>query len=1315
MNIHKFRNFQTIIIFCMIYLTQNKVELTENQIFNQFIQKDDTQEYTISIKQEDKLFNLTIDLMIYSGDVIFYNINEEKINNIYTYQTANKISYTNNIASEIKEKDFIDVKVIAKKNSYYSIQYKIIRDNNSFSEYIPVGINYLITIEPILKKDGYFMIKNLSFYKTTTSEEHPFFIYFYSINCDIEVYKYNESGLVSLVKDDYYFYKDIINSTDSINNEQYYNYSAQIFYLEPSIYDKQVCMLYSSIIEFQKEILVSDNVPQKAYFGEKGYIIKYLYAIPNIDDNIGIKFLFNKKAEYNINFNIGDKDIKNINLNKSQQVTIYSNEYKKYCKMNNCFLIVEIKLIDFNETDNPNLEVTIKSMGLVDTYPSYIMKNKIFNDYLNVNNTNYYYTDIGKEFTGEIIINYYRGNGRIYGKIVKKNQNFEEQNKEWRGIYDFPKSYNDSLPYSNYLKKMVYNKDDIENCQEGCFLLLTVENKITSSISENEDNYRKIYFDILIETKDLQDSNPYTILIPLETYVIGNIASEEIEKGSMSFYIFTIPYDADSIVFDFQSEYAILSIKIIKISDKEKYDWKFISRGKPGLYEIKKDILLEKAKKENSIKGIELQLCISAEKTDSIFSTVFALKIHLSKNDIINIHDVNSDQQTLCNLTEFNGKNKNFRCLFVVRYNHNNTLDNLYIYPLFEDLSIEYNIYADLIEEMIYDSNDLEQLKNSIPNKNSEFTTDDKREDILMIDFTNDRNKYVYVSVEADKPGVVKLLTTYSTNDYNTNPNPSTPQLYVLNDKELIFEFNEKDSLMLNFVALFGSAKIYWKDEENITYHIGRNERLSLTSSNIKQKQNDNSKNIIIIENLNEKGFIFYITYYLRSSEIVFDQIFLDNSFKLYYPETDLPITIYKKLDEISNYTNVFININSLEGNKVENSEEIELQLFGWIYEDQSIFNFKSNRELSPQKEKAIKGIYDPAKRVGLLSFKKDDFGEIIDNSNLVVQIDKNENSKIKYNSISLEGIIIQDESLIPITEKVYIHGKLKNGEEKMVHKIKVDKEQPTTVVLFSTNSDKLDFYLSQDKEGKLPIYTKIIQSNGRIISYITSAKFEYIYIIIFQKDKQKVTNDKLTNYAIKYINIYNESSLYLYETPMKVDFSKSKNNYKISMDCIKCDYCNVEYFIKFINREHLINGESFNNIAIVESKGIVKKYDNDTKCKNGKVIIEEKDIKFNVSNIQVIGHIFNEKINEFIAYDSIFIKEKKDYSKTNMIIIIIAICLGCLLLIILFAFFYIKLSRKNYNLKKEVEKLSFEKEMKQEAKTEDDKDQLATDLLMDD
>ena len=52
-----------------------------------------------------------------------------------------------------------------------------------------------------------------------------------------------------------------------------------------------------------------------------------------------------------------------------------------------------------------------------------------------------------------------------------------------------------------------------------------------------------------------------------------------------------------------------------------------------------------------------------------------------------------------------------------------------------------------------------------------------------------------------------------------------------------------------------------------------------------------------------------------------------------------------------------------------------------------------------------------------------------------------------------------------------------------MVYKIKIDKDQPTTVIIFSANSDKLDFFVSKDIEGKKKLYSKTINSNGRIIS----------------------------------------------------------------------------------------------------------------------------------------------------------------------------------------------------------------------------------------
>jgi hypothetical protein len=331
---------------------------------------------------------------------------------------------------------------------------------------------------------------------------------------------------------------------------------------------------------------------------------------------------------------------------------------------------------------------------------------------------------------------------------------------------------------------------------------------------------------------------------------------------------------------------------------------------------------------------------------------------------------------------------------------------------------------------------------------------------------------------------------------------------------------------------------------------------------------------------------------------------------------------------------------------------------------------------------------------------------------NLVVQIAKITKSKSEYKRISLTGSIIQEESLIPITEKVYHHGKLIKGKEKMVYKIKIDKDQPTTVIIFSANSDKLDFFVSKDIEGKKKLYSKTINSNGRIISYTTTEflLYRYIYLTIYQKKGEAVIDEHLTNYAFKYINIYNESSLYLYETQMEVNNTYDDEIYKLSMKCVNCTECKVEYFIKFINRKYLIEGESLNNIAVIESKGIVKKYDDE--CEDGvKVVtIDEKDIKFN-TDIQIIAHINNKRINEFISYDSIFIEKKEDFSTVWKVLIIIAVCVVGFFIIALLVIILIKYTKKNSNLQKRIEQASFKEDMS----SEKDEDQVATNLLLDD
>ena len=143
---------------------------------------------------------------------------------------------------------------------------------------------------------------------------------------------------------------------------------------------------------------------------------------------------------------------------------------------------------------------------------------------------------------------------------------------------------------------------------------------------------------------------------------------------------------------------------------------------------------------------------------------------------------------------------------------------------------------------------------------------------------------------------------------------------------------------------------------------------------------------------------------------------------------------------------------------------------------------------------------------------------------------------------------------------------------------------------------------------------------------------------------------------------------------------------------------------MKLINRTLLVEGESFENIAVVESKGTVMKYDNLT-YKNDKAVLVAKDIDYDVSNIQIIAYIINESINEFIAYNSKYIPPK---TSSFIIFVIIAVSIT-VLIILVFIFFIIRTSRKNRDLMDQIQQTSFNNEDEKEEREGIDRE-----LLMD-
>jgi hypothetical protein len=315
----------------IIYSNDDYIGLLHNRMFNQYIIMNETEKYKISLKTKKNIVKLYIDLVIYSGDVLFQveckkdKQKEDKINNEYRYQTANKISYY------IEMKEFINngfdtfyFQVKAKKNSFYSIQYFLVKESqlgNPLVYYIPSGVNYLTTIQPTDDMTHYKPFYFIGFYNKNryahSISKNPFLINFHSLNCKFKIYKsFNEAEELLFTKD-FFFSQDIVDESEQRYHYLYYYYIAEVMEVEQGTYDKKMCMLYSYSIELEenenkRQTLVADNTPQRATFINNSIILKFLYVISNVDNDLGIRFLLHDKAKYNVTFYVITDYIKTI-------------------------------------------------------------------------------------------------------------------------------------------------------------------------------------------------------------------------------------------------------------------------------------------------------------------------------------------------------------------------------------------------------------------------------------------------------------------------------------------------------------------------------------------------------------------------------------------------------------------------------------------------------------------------------------------------------------------------------------------------------------------------------------------------------------------------------------------------------------------------------------------------------------------------------------------------------------------------------------------------------------------------------------------
>ena len=1301
-----------------MYGNKDDVNLIEGQQFSQYLLKGKNSRFAIDFSGDKSVTKVFIDIFVISGDVDINLKNEDGKTEMKSlkYYLSNKIFYS---VSKTDNSNFknIFVNIDAKVNSYYIIEYKLIRESANEDTYdIYDGINYLIPIQN--EGNG----KKINIHNLKLLYDDFYLANFYSLNCDIKVNRINQNGKEEAILSSFVNSGEDIISRENTKVIDYHSYSVSIVEPDSSQYNNNLCMLYVSGLEItqnplaQKEILLSEGIPHKAVFEQPLSKIKYVYPNPDRTKNIAVHFKVINPANYTMSliFNSGKKEQKYFYQSNIEYVE-YSDINNNCTESNLCSITILLEVTNKIENYVPTLEVSIRQ---IDNIPFYFSKGVLRHDFVAADSWTNLYTIVGKNDEGYINVDFARGSGLIYAKVLPIN-GAAESNPEWRQ-YKFPREQKGTLKYDFYDKKILFKKEDTANCDEGCYLLISLQ---PSAVGKFDEQFRFFEFAMtvsIIPDKELKKNGPIIKIEP-EEYVIGSLTnSEKIKNKDMyEFYQLYIPFDAEKIEFDWQSDSAKLLLNVGE--NRPTMDSALIKK------ESRSDTIFEISRSDLKLTGKNiantlLTIGVYTENMESEFGTPYSFRVHFAKT--LDIYKVTSDHKTLCKPSK-TGEDDEYRCLFMIIYNELDFLYDVMAYAKSQNPSALLYMVGNFIDKDIYDQLDMDKLDELIPDgETAAYNTAADNLDFIFLTLS-DYESHFYISVLTNKPEPIEFITSFKTFDTELSPNPSSTQLFSINNNpSMKLKFKTTKPIFINFVCLYGSSKIYLEDEKNTVYHLrDRDDRLSLAIP-----PNTGKETILIVENLKydasdisppddnedetieKPGVAFYLDYNLRSLDKNLDEISLGNTAEIAYKQSDFPVYYYSKLDELNNDINVFFNLHDLELTDKKLEERVikteEFVFKGSVIPQNTIYELKTDKNAKVNNEKSVIGKYDPALQTGQIYLTTENLKTNAENPTLYLSFEKQEKINVNYKSIRLELTVVEKNRDNPVTEKLYQYGTILNKDDINSYKLKVDNKTGEFRIQFAANSKNVNFAINNEK-GKKENSTlsdlKTKTERGKLFLTFKKPSLDFIYLNVFLNDKVSNQDKRLNNYVFKYVNARNISNLAEYpilnnNAAIEGTMTKDKKSVEVKFNRINKDNIDVVYTLKYAKKSELSKEEIGSTIAISESPSYVTQVHNP---KGDKITLKMNNIDGEYAYVEVFALIKDGPVVEYVAYEpnkSLKITDKSsetnsdDDENNNKTLIIVISCVGggVLLLLIILIVIVVLYNSKTKDLLENVNKISF-------------------------
>ena len=1343
--------------YCEFDITINykgqDIYLIEGENRAKYAIQGETGKFLIDFKNAVKLSNVGVEIMVHTGEVTFDSVTSLTSPFFTKYLLSNKVFFDFDLNKETC--GIIEVSFKAIKNSFFTIKYVLDYSTATTpysEEIIFPGESYMINMDP---GSG---TKTLRFNNDRYKSGQMYLTNFFAINCDFKVTTNKAQGGETEIPFADGYAQDTLNYDEGqIYSSSYYDYKVSIEKIEESNYNKKMCMLYvigyqTMDLFYSTRIWIGNNINQQIIFNDFFTYIKFLYPVPDLNTDLVVYANIIDKAFYYINIAIDSEDNKvyRDTITKSTPYYLDTDLFSKNCTANTfCNIIIEIQLVRPIESlpkTNHMVEITVREATKEGDYtllrvPTYIQKGIAKKDFTTGDGYYYVYTDLGKNDQGDITVNFFRDYGEVYGRIVKKDSKDEGAEVEWMEKYRLPGSEwpGDEVNYNKYLKKYHISIEDTEDCIGGCYLILGI---IISQIGEIAEEWKFYPFSIITEIS--QNSYGQSTDIPVTTiqvdeFIIGNVKiSNNVEISQ--FYKIWLPRDTYELYFDWQSELAGLYINVDdSLPTAANADFILKPNGTDSILVLEKNQILEAIEKkkvplpyEGSLEDVKLTIGIWTDKTDSVGTELYSLRVHevnIEQSDL-DIYEVNTDQKILCKPKSI-GSGK-YYCLFMVTYDDQDVKQqsDLLVYATSTNKGDSTVMYASFISANIYNEFIADTLRGSIPNENSaayDTINLDTNYFYIQLHKIQSKDQYLYVNVISSFPDDIMMVASMNCFDRTQEgniqifyPKAKTEQIVQAKEDSLILDFSVDSSLIVNIENLGGEADLRWEEDDQVVHYLrGKGDRLTLTTST-------NYKRLLIKKLKSDKpikekdpGFVFIFDYYSRDSSKNFDEVVYGSSIEMAYRDTDLPVYMYSKKVDYSNDINIAVTFrdsrDDTEGEYTTNPIEVR----AFLDKRDLIYAAKATPEFEPYGNK-IEGIYDPAIKTAQvflpdlvinLDFKIDPK----DYPTLLLFLGKSNAYEDKvYKTFDVEAQFTRTNSLVVPNEKVYNYGKF-NGLITQYYKLRKDTVKKIMKIVISFNGDLLTFSIGDrsnpyNQTEKFTNKTEI--GKGKILITIEPPEnMDFIYLNVYKKSYMEDPNTHIQNYAFKYINVESDDQFFDYgikNNNGSLTYKDERKDGKVTITAtfnrvdIDKGKANITYFLKIVDSRTYIPGEDFNTVAVTESPYFTKYKRNPDFDATDKITLSATGDFQYWRCIQVIAQIQQNKVLEYIAYDSVCTEKNvptdhKDGGDENLneksdntgLLIGISVVLALLIIGLAILVFYFQ--KKNKSLMNQVKHVSFQ------------------------